>query len=88
MVALYADNICMVNPSLHTFTLARLSLVGHTIPKPLERLKETVQRLRLAYRAQSGLPDGLFSNQNTNLGKFWRVLEWKMLVYFMTIWYV
>jgi hypothetical protein len=34
----------------------------------------------------SGLPDGLFSNQNPVLGKFWRTLEWKMLVYFMTIW--
>jgi hypothetical protein len=34
-----------------------------------------------------GLPDGLFSNQkNRNLGKFWRALERKMLVYFMTIW--
>jgi hypothetical protein len=27
----------------------------------------------------------LFSNQNPNLGKFWRVLLWKILVYFMTI---
>jgi hypothetical protein len=35
---------------------------------------------------KSGLPDGLFSNQNPNLGKFWRVLLWKILLYFMTIW--
>jgi hypothetical protein len=28
----------------------------------------------------------LFQTKNPNLGKFWRVLEWKMLVYFMTIW--
>jgi hypothetical protein len=35
-----------------------------------------------------GLPDGIFSNQNTNLGKFWSVLQWKMLVYFMAIWYI
>jgi hypothetical protein len=40
-----------------------------------------------------GLPDGLFSNKNPRLGKFWRVLEWKMLVfydyleYFTSIWY-
>jgi hypothetical protein len=33
----------------------------------------------------SGLPDGRFSNQNPNLGKFWRVLLWKMLVNFMGI---
>jgi hypothetical protein len=32
------------------------------------------------------LPDGLFSNQNPNLGKFWRALDWKMLMYFMAIW--
>jgi hypothetical protein len=27
-----------------------------------------------------------FQTKNPNLGKFWRVLQWKMLVYFMTIW--
>jgi hypothetical protein len=27
-----------------------------------------------------------FQTQNTNLGKFWRVLQWKLLVYFMAIW--
>jgi hypothetical protein len=26
--------------------------------------------------------------QNTNLGIFWRALEWKMLVYFMAVWYI
>jgi hypothetical protein len=35
----------------------------------------------------AGLPDGLFSIfKIPNLGKFWSALEWKMLVYFMTIW--
>jgi hypothetical protein len=33
----------------------------------------------------TGLPDGLFSNQNPNLGKFCRALDWKMLLYFMAI---
>jgi hypothetical protein len=33
-----------------------------------------------------GLPDGLFSTQNPNFGQFWRALQWKILVYFMTIW--
>jgi hypothetical protein len=32
------------------------------------------------------LPDGLFSNQNPNLGKFWMALDWKMFQYFMAIW--
>jgi hypothetical protein len=36
-----------------------------------------------------GLPDGIFSDQkNPDLDKFWRALEWKMLVYFMKIWNV
>jgi hypothetical protein len=29
-----------------------------------------------------------FQTKNPNLGKFWRVLQWKILVYFMTIWYI
>jgi hypothetical protein len=28
-----------------------------------------------------GLPDGLFSNKNPNLGKFWRVLQWTLILY-------
>jgi hypothetical protein len=27
-----------------------------------------------------------FQTKNPNFGKIWRVLEWKMLLYFMTIW--
>jgi hypothetical protein len=27
-----------------------------------------------------------FHTKNPNLGKFWSVLLWKILVYFMTIW--
>jgi hypothetical protein len=27
-----------------------------------------------------------FQTKNPNLGNFWRVLQWKILVYFMTIW--
>jgi hypothetical protein len=27
-----------------------------------------------------------FQTKNTNLGKFWRALYWKMLLYFMVIW--
>jgi hypothetical protein len=26
-----------------------------------------------------------FQTKNPNLGKFWRALDWKMLIYFMTI---
>jgi hypothetical protein len=35
-----------------------------------------------------GLPDGIFSNQKYQFGKFWRVLQWKMLLNFMAIWYI
>jgi hypothetical protein len=31
------------------------------------------------------LPDGIFSNKNANLGKFWRALQWKMVVCLMAI---
>jgi hypothetical protein len=35
----------------------------------------------------SGLPDGTFyfQTKNPNLGKFLKDLQWKMLLYFMTI---
>jgi hypothetical protein len=29
-----------------------------------------------------------FQTKNNNLGKFWRAIEWKTLVYFMAIWYI
>jgi hypothetical protein len=29
-----------------------------------------------------------FQTKNTNLGKFCRAWQWKMLVYFMAIWYI
>jgi hypothetical protein len=27
-----------------------------------------------------------FQTENPNLGKFWRALDWKRLIYFMAIW--
>jgi hypothetical protein len=33
----------------------------------------------------AGLPDGIFQTKNFNSSKFWRVLQWKILVYFMAI---
>jgi hypothetical protein len=32
------------------------------------------------------LPDGIFQTKNPNWGKFGRVLQSKMLIYFMAIW--
>jgi hypothetical protein len=34
----------------------------------------------------AGLPDGIFQTKNPKLGKFRRVLQQKMLGYFMAIW--
>jgi hypothetical protein len=40
------------------------------------------------------LPDGIFQTKNPDLGKFWKVLEWKVLVfygylaYFTAKWYM
>jgi hypothetical protein len=35
---------------------------------------------------QAGLPDGIFSYQKSNLGTFWRPLEWEMLTYVCILW--
>jgi hypothetical protein len=35
---------------------------------------------------EAGLPDSIFSNKNSNLGKFLCVLQWKMFVYYMAFW--
>jgi hypothetical protein len=29
-----------------------------------------------------------FQTKNSNLGKFWRATQWKILVYYMTVWYI
>jgi hypothetical protein len=35
---------------------------------------------------QQGCQMVSFQTKNLNLGKFWRALDWKMLIYFMAIW--
>jgi hypothetical protein len=37
-------------------------------------------------RSNQGCQMEYFQTKNRNLGKFWRVLQWKMWVYFMNIW--
>jgi hypothetical protein len=39
-------------------------------------------------QSRTGLPDGLFSNQNPNLGIFGGAFDWKMLIYFKAVWYI
>jgi hypothetical protein len=37
--------------------------------------------------AHQGCQMVYFQTKNPNWGKLWRVLQWKLLVYFPTIWY-
>jgi hypothetical protein len=48
-----------------------------------EKLKIRVQIPPLHFGP--GLPDALFSNQNPDLGTFWRALKWKMCLFYVTI---
>jgi hypothetical protein len=43
-------------------------------------------KLPLKPSAKQGCQMVYFQTKNTNLGKFWRALKWKMLVYVMVIW--
>jgi hypothetical protein len=37
---------------------------------------------------KQGCQMACFETKNPNLGKFWRVFQWKMLVYFVAIWFI
>jgi hypothetical protein len=39
-----------------------------------------------AFDLEQGCQMAYFPTKDPNLGKFWRALEWKMLVYFIVIW--
>jgi hypothetical protein len=44
-------------------------------------------KLFLYFCCRAGLPDSWFSNQKSQIfGKFWKALDWKMFIHFMTIW--
>jgi hypothetical protein len=49
------------------------------------KTQDSVPRFVTETGCTAGLPDGLFSIQNPNLGKFWRALDWKMYIYCMAI---
>jgi hypothetical protein len=42
--------------------------------------------MKTAFRPFQGCQMVCFQTKNTNLGKFWRTLDWKMLKYFMGTW--
>jgi hypothetical protein len=45
------------------------------IDSKLEQSNFVCDRVELQVENLPGLPDGIFSNQNPNLGKFWRDLQ-------------
>jgi hypothetical protein len=53
-------------------------LSGHVVPRKLCKDEREINKKP----STVGLPDGIFSNKNPNLGKLWRVLQWEMLEYF------
>jgi hypothetical protein len=55
-----------------------------------ERLKKVLLTFQNISRSiqEQGCQMVYFQTKNTNLGKFWRALEWKRLVYSMAIWNV
>jgi hypothetical protein len=48
-----------------------------------DAMKTKLKRATLQSTYRAVLPDGIFSDKKTNLGKFWKVLQWKMLVFLM-----
>jgi hypothetical protein len=53
---------------------------GFTGPLRVRRKKRNEEK--------HGCQMAYFQTKNTNLGKFGKALEWKMLVYFMVVWNV
>jgi hypothetical protein len=64
----------LVISTIHMYVWARLLFVINTFPAA-----------RDGFRAQ-GCQMVYFQTRNPNLSKFWSVLQWQILVYFMDIW--
>jgi hypothetical protein len=50
-----------------------------------ERTSQIVEVQISVNWSTQGCQMAYFQNKDTNLGKFWRVLQWKVLIYFMAI---
>jgi hypothetical protein len=70
----------------------KISLIGFQVKKLFGfffQIFEIGSRSRSYFSAlisKQGCQMVCFRTKNPNLGKFWRALEWRMLVYFMPIW--
>jgi hypothetical protein len=60
--------------------------IDENSPDPVILLLILSTVLTFLKRSNQGCQMVCFKTKNPNLGKFWRVLLWKILVYFMTIW--
>jgi hypothetical protein len=49
-------------------------------------VRETNPNQERLFSLDAGLPDVFFQTKYPDLGKFWKALEWKMLVDFIAIW--
>jgi hypothetical protein len=61
-----------------------LFCLSMTVPTNLHKTSQKMMK-RLKARSDQGCQMVYFQTKNTNLGKFWRVLKLKMLVYFIHI---
>jgi hypothetical protein len=54
---------------------------------PIQSIQQFLrEKLSFPFGCNQGCQMVYFRTKNPNLGKLWRALEWKMLVYFMPIW--
>jgi hypothetical protein len=91
MYSVYIKYVCIWNWTTASFLERENSYSRKNARKSLPRKSSETISLKMFLfcsptlkfsRRQQGLPDGIFSNRkNPNLGKFWRVLLHKMLVY-------
>jgi hypothetical protein len=47
---------------------------------------ETHEHKQTFHSPEQGCQVACFQTKNPNLGKFWRALDWNMLIFFMVIW--
>jgi hypothetical protein len=64
---------------------ARLGQLGQARSQPVLH-DHRVTRILPPDNQRQGCQMVCFRAKNPNFGKFWRALEWKVLVFFMTLW--
>jgi hypothetical protein len=67
------------------------SVHGHPVGKAFSgrckfETEDTLKKMGRGKEPKQGCQMVCFQTENPKLGKFWRVLQWKMLVYFMDTW--